>query len=883
MSDTAAPELSVVGLTVEGETTPLGLDEPHPRFGWQLTSNRRDVRQRSYRLCVVPAPRAAEPLVDTGVVDSPDCWLVEVPGLQLEACRRYFWQVEVWDDAGARAVSELSWWETALMGRPPTGDWISTNRPLDEHSDHRPSPFLRRRLSVGPGLVAARAYVTAAGLYELHCNGSRVGLDLLRPGWTEYDARVFYQTLDLTGHLTAGDNVVGLVLGDGWWAGHVGFGLNAKRRARTPAALAEFRLTYDDGRVDVVTTDSTWSAAFGPVLSADLLMGEMYDARRELVGWTDHDATESAEWQPAAPVDSVDMGEIVAQRGPSVRATQSVAAIAITEPIPGSYVIDFGQNLVGWVRLALDVPAGTIVRIRHVEMLQSDGSVYTENLRSARATDTYISAGTGRVGWEPTFTTHGFRYAEITGIPGGPTLSDVTAIVVHSDCPTAGTFTCSSDDVNQLQANIVWGQRGNFVEVPTDCPQRDERLGWMGDAQVFVRTASFNADVRGMLGRWLEDVQLAQRADGAFTDVVPASGLGGGTPAWGDAGVIVPWELYRAYGDRRILERALPSMCRWVDYIHANNPDRVWREARGSDYGDWVAIGSDTPKDLIGTAFFAHCARTVASAARVLGDDATASTYDALADDVCRAFVETYVDSTGAIICGTQTAYALAIRFGLLAPDLQAEAGRRLAADVAERGCLTTGFVGVRHLLPALTLAGRSDLAYLLLEHDGFPSWLYSVRRGATTIWERWDGWTDERGFQTPSMNSFNHYAYGAVGEWMYEVVGGLAPDDQSPGYRHVVIQPQPGGSITSARTRYRTPYGESGCSWAADAAGLRCDVTIAPNTTATVILPASDVGRSLREAGRPADEALGVHAVSRKGDDYVVEVGSGNYTFSYS
>lgn len=878
--------LTVGHLRCEYLVDPLGIGTAEPRLSWVLSSDRRGARQSAYRILVASEQAALDgedpDLWDSGTVASSDTAHIAYAGASLEAYHRCLWRVRAWDER--RRPSDWSPIATFEMGHDPedwTGQWITLGPPMHVSEDLRPAPHLRREFEVPKAVARARIYATALGLYRLHLNGTPVGDARFTPGWTDYRKRVQYETYDVTDLIRAGSrNAVGVVVADGWYAGRVGIHGPAYY-GDWPEALLELRLTYEDGEVEVIVTDTSWRGAFGPYLLADLMWGETYDALSELGAWTQPGYDDGA-WEPARPGRGTG-GRLVARCAEAVRVIEELPALGRTEPEPGRYVFDLGQNMVGVVRLRVRGPVGTRVTIRHAEMLEADGTPHTANLRWAKATDTYILRGDGEEIYEPAFTFHGFRYVELTGYPGEPHQDAVTGVVLASATPETGSFRCSSELVNRLQQNIRWSQRGNFLEVPTDCPQRDERLGWMGDAQVFVRTACFNADVAAFFTKWMADVTDAQSPAGAFPDVAPlieATGhptmdLAAGDPAWGDAGVIVPWTIHRWYGDTRILETNLEAMKRWVAWIHEANPDLLWRERTGYGYGDWVSIDERTPLEVVSTAFFAHSADLVARSALVLGRASEAEEYARLHDRIREAFVAAFVDDDGRVHGDTQTAYVLALRFDLLPDGRRAQAVSHLVARLRERAWrLATGFVGVAHLLPALTDAGRLDVAYRLLEQQARPSWLYPVVNGATTIWERWDGWTHEGGFHDPFMNSFNHYAFGSVGEWLYAVVGGIELDRDRPGWEHVVIRPRPGGSITSAETTYTSIRGPISCAWRRSEDAVDLDVEIPANVTATVHVPAPEEWM-VTEGGRPAAEAEGVTPAGS-----AFEVGSGRYRF---
>jgi alpha-L-rhamnosidase len=541
-------------------------------------------------------------------------------------------------------------------------------------------------------------------------------------------------------------------------------------------------------------------------------------------------------------------------RSQPVHRQEELPTQALTEPQFGVHVFDLGQNMVGWARIKVRAPAGRRVTIRYAEMLNTDGTLYTANLRSAQCTDRYICKGGGEEIYEPHFTFHGFRYVELTGLVEKPLPADVTGIVLHSDVPATGTFECSEPLVNRLQQNILWGQKGNFLEVPTDCPQRDERLGWTGDAQVFARTACFNRDVAAFFTKWCLDLADAQYADGAFPHVAPdvLNDGGCGCAAWADAGVICPWTVYLCYGDTRILERQYSSMTRWIAWRLKRNPDLISTDAC---FGDWLAIdipvgnpgGSPTPRDLIATAYFAHTTKIVAQTAAIIGRQADARKYAALARRIKAVFNREFVSPNGRLAGDTQTAYLLALGFGLLAGKQQAHAVRRLVKDIEDRGVhLSTGFVGAPLLAPVLSRFGHTELAYKLLLQTTYPSWLYTVLQGATTMWERWNSYTKAKGFGDASMNSFNHYAYGAIGEWLYNTVAGIELDPAQPGYKHIIFRPRPGGDLSFARAELLTRYGKAACAWKLDNGKLAVTVTAPPNTSATVLLP----GRKPRHIG---------------------------------
>src|SRR2546422_868029 len=826
-------QLSVGGLRVEYLTNPIGIDVVQPRLSWRIASTRRNTMQAAYQLQVgtseASLTRGANLLWDSERVISDASVFVDYAGPPAVSRTRYYWRVRVWDTSGrASPWSPAAFWETGLLQPADwTARWIGPP-PTSADSLPSPSPLLRRAFRVDDRVRAARLYVTSLGLYELHLNGQRVGDQLFTPGWTSYRRRLQYQTYDVTPLLRPGANVVGAMLGDGWYRGNLGFFGQRNLYGRRLALRAQLEIRYEDGRIERVVSDADWKATVGPVLGSDIYGGETYDARRELSGWAEAPYDDRA-WTAVALVDPPS-SMIVASLSPPVRRVRELHPVDIRRAPSGETIFDLGQNFTGWARLSVQGPAGTTVTLRFGEVLDRDGNLYTANLRAAAQTDRYTLSGKGREMYEPQFTFHGFRYVAARGLPAPPDSTTITGIAVSSDLVQTGSLVTSDSLLNHLQRNIVWGQRSNFLDVPTDCPQRDEPLGWTGDAQVFARTAAFNMDVNGFFAKWLADVAADQDPSGSFPWVIP-NPLGGdsvrfaGTAGWSDVAVIIPWTMYVAYGDRRLLERQYPSMRAWVDYARRRaGPDLIWRP--GWQFGDWLALHSDDPSypgattgtDLIATAFLAHSTDLVSRAASALGRADEAAAYRARFRAIREAFNREFVSMTGRVGENTQTAYALAIAFDLLPDSLVAAAAGRLARDVeAREHHLTTGFLGTPHILHVLGATGHVGLAFALLTQRTYPSWLYPITRGATTMWERWDGIRPDSSFEDPGMNSFNHYAFGAVGDWMYQNIGGIDLDPAAPGYRHARIAPRPGAGLTSASASLETAYGALSSAWKLD------------------------------------------------------------------
>lgn len=880
-------------LRCESLLNPLGLDIARPRLSWKLPpSARRGMSQSAWQ---IQAAASLEKLAagnadlwDSGRVESSESVLVAYEGVLLPSRARACWKVRVWDETGtASEWSEPAYWEAGLLdsadwqaewiGGPLAGSSVSTV----------PAPYLRKEFHLASAIASARLYVTARGLYEFSINGQRVGADVFTPGDTDYAQRIQYQVYDVTALLQPGANAAGAILGDGWYCGYVGW-QQRQNYGERPLLLAQIEITYADGTREVVATGADWKTSFGPILEADFLQGEIYDARREMPGWN-RPGFDDAAWGTAA-IAADNGARRVGMRGPTVRRIVELPGKPTVKPL----IYDFGQNMVGFVRIKVSAPVGTTVKIRHAEMLNKDGSLYTTNLRGARATDYYICKGSGEEVWEPRFTFHGFRYVEVEGLPAG-TPVEVTGVVVCSDIAPTGQFECSDPLVNQLQKNIQWGQRGNFVDIPTDCPQRNERLGWTGDAQVFIRTAAFNFDVASFFTKWQNDVADAQRPGGEIPAVIPNPLLAtigemsvDGGPAWADAGVICPWTVYLCYGDKGILAEHYDSMRRFVESMKAasiglirSHPD----SGKWGGFGDWLALDGGgktdgiTPKDLIGTAFFAYSTRLLARIAAILGREADVAEYEALFEKIRAAYQARFLTPEGLVASGTQTAMVLTLHFDLAPEAVRPAIVKALVRHIEGNGNrLATGFVGTSYLPHVLTRFGRLDVAYRLLHQKQWPSWLYAVTQGATTIWERWDGWTEEKGFQDAGMNSFNHYAYGAIGEWLYATVAGLDLDPEEPAYRHAIVKPRPGGGLTRAAASLETPYGRLASGWEIKDGTFSLDVMVPPNTRATVCVPAVE-GAVVLEGGKPAAEVL--EAAGWREGGAVFRVGSGEYRFS--
>jgi alpha-L-rhamnosidase len=778
-------------------------------------------------------------------------------------------------------------------------DYLTDGRTRSE-SEPIPLPplMLRKTFQVTGNVRRAMLYVTAKGLYEVRINGSRIGDHVLAPEWTSYKKRLQYQAYDVTSQLRAGANAIGALVGAGWYAGRIGLMPQRHIYGARPQLLLRLDVELANGQTHSVVSDGSWKLnTEGPILTSDILDGESYDARKEMPGW-DGPAYNDAGWRAAHAEEVVDTAALVWQRNEPIRVVKDLKPVRMTQPKPGVWVYDMGQNMVGWCRVRLSGPAGTTVTLRHAEMLDDNGSIYTANLRAAPAVDRFILKGSGAEVFEPHFTYHGFRYVEVTGLKAPPAPDAIAGRVFHSSSPDAGRIETSSPLLNQLMSNIVWTQRGNLHSTPTDCPQRDERLGWMGDIQAFSQTAIFNMDMAAFFSKWLQDVRDDQDAEGRFPDFAPnpTSVLEKpgfyGAPAWGDAGTVVPWRAYQNYADRRLLDEHFTAARRWVDFIHGKNPNLLWENARHNDYNDWLnadtivlegwpKAGGMVPKPVFATAFFAHSCELVAKMAAVLGREDEAATYSGLFERIKAAFNRAYVKPDGRIEGDTQAGYALALHFDLLSENLREAAARRMVEGLKPyNGHLSTGIQATHRLMLELTRWGYIDEAYRLLNLTTFPSWGFMIENGATTIWERWDGYVKGRGFQNPGMNSFNHWALGAVGEWMWRTIAGLNPEESAPAFKEFTIRPRPGGGLSWARGTYHSIRGTIASDWRIEGGRIILNVTIPPNTTANVFVPARDQ-TTITEGGAPAAQAPGVTFVRTDAGAAVYRVGSGVYTFA--
>ncbi len=872
--------INIRKLRCEYQFNPIGIDNQRPRFSWQISAQRRNMRQTSYRILVADDLALLQEnkgnIWDSKRVTSNQSSQIRFDGKKLASRQRYFWKVMIWDELDKRTEwSDIAFWEMGLLEEIDwTAAWISEAAPTD-------SPiYFQNDIQLEKTIEQARIYVTSLGCYEIYINKKRVGEDYFTPGWTTYSQFIQYQTYDVTSMLTIGNIMLLGIVADGWYRGNL-MGNGRNYYGNQLALKLQLEIIYADGTQQTFNTDEQWQATSGPIIDADHYNGETYDARLE-------HSIKMPKWHPVSTLTDFKV-ELISQIGQPVRKKQEISPIKLISTPHGESVIDFGQNLVGWVRFSIDLTEGTAVKITHAEILDSEGNFYTENLRAAQQTVTYISNGNQAI-YEPRFTFQGFRYVKVEGIPHEQIdLDNFKAVVLYSDLKASGHFECSNEDINQLQRNIVWGQRGNFLDVPTDCPQRDERLGWTGDAQVFAPTACLNMDSALFFSRWMRNLSADQRKDGAVPFVSPhvMGDEAFGATGWADAMLVVPWTIYKHYGDRRILANHYRSMQMWIQYMGQRAGENLLWQG-DFHFGDWLSnerhdLGTPfglTDTDLVATAYFAYSTHLMAKIARVFGRDSDAEAYENFSAQIKTAFCNEYLTPNGRLSSNTQTAYCLALAFDLLPQDLVDMAVQRLVADVQYRGVhISTGFLGTPLICHVLSEHGQTDLAYELLLQEDFPGWLYPIKQGATTIWERWDGIKPDGSFQDAGMNSFNHYAYGAIGDWLYQVVAGISPDENLPGFKQAIIKPRPGGDLQFAKAELETINGRFRVHWYFEDEDFFLEIGVPPNASAKIFFPTSSIA-GVRESGRPLTQLKGVRETNSRNKQLTSIVGSGDYKF---
>ena len=873
-------------LTINLRKKPVGTTQ-QPRFCWKLKSDERNTVQTHYSLRVSESPDFQSLIWASGKIQSSQSVFVPYSGNLLQSGKKYYWQVEVWDNHGNKSgwSQESAWWQTGRLDESEwKAKWIQGIDVVD--SINGPALYFRKGFKSNGKIVSAILYATSHGMYEAYINGNRLGDSYFTPGWTSYNKRLQYQVYDVTDFLNSGQNTIGLSVASGWYRTQI----SNKRElwGSKLAAFAQLELIDENGKVYQISTDDSWKVTDnGPIRYSELYEGEYYDATMHMKGWASP-GFDDRKWNKVKIAD-FDLDNLVSTENEPVREQEMIEPKEVFRAPNGDWMVDFGQNMVGWVEISVAGKAGNKIKVWHGEVLDKDGNFYNANLRTAAQQNTYILNGKGKETFSPHFTFQGFRYIKIEGFPGTPEKENFKAIVLHSDMPATGNFECSNPLLNQLYQNILWTQKGNFLEVPTDCPQRDERLGWTGDAQLFLKTALFNMNVYSFFSKWLKDLAVDQSPEGKIPPVVPniLENFGGSSAGWADAATIIPWHLYLHYGDTLILKNQYESMKAYVDFLLDNSTGHLRNKSH--HFGDWLFYSpvndrsgkaAVTEKDLLGQSFFAHSTQLLVNAAKTLNKIDDVEYYSIELKKIKAVFMQEFVSPNGRLTSNTQTAYSLALAFDLFPENMRDKAVERLIKNINDyQGHITTGIVGTSYISNVLTRYGKTDIAYEMLLKETNPGWLYQVKKGATTIWERWDGIQEDGSFQAASMNSFNHYALGSIGNWMFNTIAGIQRDADAPGGRNMIIHPIPGGGLTSAKGVYDSPYGEIVSQWQIIDSAFVLKVSVPANLTAVVYLPSEEAGK-IAEKGNIKTKSKEMKILSSAEGYTKILIGSGDYTF---
>ncbi|HJA67942.1 MAG TPA: glycoside hydrolase family 78 protein [Candidatus Mediterraneibacter cottocaccae] len=879
--------LKINRLKVNGMTCPYGISGC-PQFGWEIETDKRGMVQKSFRLQISLSEDFQFIVYDSGEISSGESLHFQPEGWLPEPAKKYYVRVKISDNNEESTWSSTSHFVTSLKEGTWDADFITAETD-DTYQSRSAGTYIKGNFLINGKVREAYVYTTALGLYNFYLNGRKVGLDELTPGWTSYRRNLLYQTYEVTGLIEDGPNTAGAMLAPGWYRGVMGLTHSRNNYGTKTAFSMHLVVCFEDGSTQIITSDSSWTGCDSPVISSGIYEGETYNAALEIPDWS-VPGSNTGEWHGVQKI-SVDPDIIHPQEGARVTAKDRLPAQKLFTTPEGDLVADFGQNMTGRIQVTASGKPGDVIEIQCFEVLDKDGNVYLDNLRQAKQTMKYIFAEEKQITWHPAFTYMGFRYARIISWPGIPAREDLTAYTLYSDMELTGSLETSEPLLNQLHHNILWGMKSNFLDVPTDCPQRDERLGWTADAQIFSRTASYLMNTDIFFRKWLRDLSADQLPDGGVPHVIPnieegkekdnwlLSQIPHSAAAWADAAVIIPWNLYLMFEDLKVLETQYESMKKWIDFMYAHSENYIW--SFYTQLGDWVALDAEegsyfgaTPTDLICTAYFAYSTGLTAKTAELLGKDEDARKYRALEESIIRQFHKTYFDQNGAMTAQTQTAHIVALHFGLVPENLISRTAERLCQLLEENnGHLLTGFVGTPYFCFALSETGHVQKAYDLLLKDDFPSWLYQVKMGATTVWEHWDGLKPDGSMWSPDMNSFNHYAYGAVGEWMYRVMAGIDTDEDRAGFRHSIIYPRFGRKLSFVKGHYHSGYGLISSEWTSTGSKITLEVDIPPNTTATIRL---DRAKSVLNG-----DGLHFRFVPRSG--YAeAEAGSGHYTIDF-
>ncbi|RLD09759.1 MAG: alpha-L-rhamnosidase [Chlamydiae bacterium] len=873
-------------LKCEYTVDPLAIDCKRPRLSWNVAANNpasRGKSQSAYRILVASAKefltKNKGDIWDSGKIISSDSTAIVYSGKKLQSFKKYYWKVKLWDENNKQGGwSYPASWSVGMLKKSDwTAEWICSLDLPEKTSRYStlPIPYFRKEFSIGKQVEKATLYIAALGICEPHMNGEKIGTDYLSPGWPDYDKHTFYDAYDVTKNIKKGDNALGCILTDGWYAGFFCWYNQKAYYGNVPKLKAQLLIFFKDGTKKIIGTDRSWKVAHGPLIEADLLKGEVYDARREIPDWAAQ-KTLHINWDEPVRCKQPEI-DIEARPIPPVRIIHKYKPVEITEPKPGVYICNFNQNIAGFVSIKIKEKTGTKITLRHSEMI-NNGLLYTENLRYADATDIYYCKGGGTETYQPHFTFHGFQYLEITGVSEKPKAENVTACLLSTDIPRVGQFSCSNKMINKLFSNIYHTQLMNFIDIPTDCPQRDERLGWTGDAQAYIRTSAMITDVQKFFEKWLVDLEINQFKSGNYAATAPSiMGMGSG-PAWAEAGIICPWILYEVYGDTEVLKKQYNSMTCFINYLIKLSGKKFLPPKKYHCYGDWLNHNADTPKDIIYMAYFAYSADLMSRIANVLGKKSDVKKYKNLFDKIKLAFNKKFVNQYYRIYGDTQTCYILALAYNLLNKEGEKVAAKYLVEKIKERNYhISTGFVGTKDIMIVLEKIDRNDIAYKLLLNETYPSWGFSIKNGATTIWERWNGWTPEQGFGNAKMNSYAHYAYGTVYLWIAENIGGIR--QESTAFKKLIIKPCPGGNIKNAKCEYNSINGKIISNWSISKKIFKLNVEIPVNTTAKVYLPTKNKS-DVKESGRKISRVKNIKFTGMENNYTVFEIKSGKYEF---
>lgn len=877
--------INVTSIHIDFMDRPIGIVD-YPQLGWIIESDQKNIIQKAFQIHISTDEFFHDVSYDSSWVYSDQSAHIRVNAYELITATKYYIRVRVQNNNLEQSCwSNTSYFMTGLVHNEWQAQWISGEE-IEDFEDSK-GTYVRQSFSITKAIKSGFLYSSALGLYHAYINGYKAGNDEMAPGWTSYHKRILYQTNDITHLLCVGENILGAHLGAGWYKGLFGLSRQRNNYGTQTAFLGQIHVTYMDGTKEIFATNSSSLSMHSPVIFSEIYDGETYDALKEINNWNQI-GFDSSLWKNVNLI-HYPYHQIQSQPGSKVKIIDEIKAVKVIHTPKNEIVIDFGQNMTGWVEFSVAANLGDHVTLRFFEVLDAEGNVYTANLRKAKQTINYICKGEGKETYHPHFTFHGFRYVEVCQYPNKVIKENFIAYSVHSEMKRTGYFGCSNQDINQLQHNILWSLKSNFLDIPSDCPQRDERLGWTGDAQIFCQTASYLVNTHQFFSKWLSDLALDQTSEGGVPHVIPDILTGksdanwllrqgtDSAAAWSDAAVINPWVLYLTFGDLGIIKNQYASMKGWIDFMTNHSQNGIW--SYKLQFGDWVALDAvdgsrfgATPTDLICSAYYAYSTRLFAKMAKRIGQEQDYNHYMKLAEDITQHFGQHFFDAKGNLTAQTQTAHTLALHFDLTPKKYIKQTVNNLVALIQkENGHLVTGFVGTPYLCHALSRYGKIQEAYDLLLKDDLPSWLYQVKHGATTIWEHWDGLKPDGTMCHPSMNSFNHYAYGAIGEWLYRVIAGIEIDEENPGYKHAIIRPMIGTNLDNAFGSYESIYGTVSSKWEKLEDCYVLKVSIPANTDATIYL-------SQAKCILDSDGLLFKHS----DNGFSANCGSGEYTFRF-